>query len=235
MTHISEAARIQQEIRKGAGLSVLVEETEGVLVLSGVVDSEEARQAAEDIASRAALGLRIQNDLEVETELPVDVGDFQAGEPTAEVIEDLAEMGATNGELEPDFSNLPLETSAIDIEAEAETEPTFAPTDPVITIDEGGRAGVLGGFSSDSMASVEVELSAEDMEPGDEALAEAVQRELKEDAATTSLAIEVFVRRGIVHLRGWVPGLEDVDNAEGVAERVPGVREVVDELEVPTA
>jgi hypothetical protein len=28
--------------------------------------------------------------------------------------------------------------------------------------------------------------------------------------------------------------MEDVDNAESVAERVPGVREVVDEIEVPT-
>ena len=37
-------------------------------------------------------------------------------------------------------------------------------------------------------------------------------RELREEAATTSLAIDVCVRRRIVHLRGWVPGLEDVDN-----------------------
>jgi osmotically-inducible protein OsmY len=81
---------------------------------------------------------------------------------------------------------------------------------------------------------VEVEASAEDTLPGDEALAEAVRRELKEDAATTSLAVDVFVRRGVVHLRGWVPDMDDVDNAEAVAERVPGVREVVDELEVPT-
>jgi osmotically-inducible protein OsmY len=83
------------------------------------------------------------------------------------------------------------------------------------------------------MASIDVEPSAEDTHPGDEALLEAVRRELKKDAATTSLDIDVFVRHGIVHLRGWVPGAEDVDNAEAVAERVPGVREVVDELELP--
>ena len=83
------------------------------------------------------------------------------------------------------------------------------------------------------MASIEVEQSAEDTRPGDEALAEAIARELREDASTTSLAVDVFVRRGIVHLRGWVPGLEDADNAEAVAARVPGVVDVVDELEVP--
>jgi osmotically-inducible protein OsmY len=65
-------------------------------------------------------------------------------------------------------------------------------------------------------------------------LAEAVERELREDAATTSLSIDVFVRRGIVHLRGWVPGLEDADDAEAVAARVPGVIDVVEEIDVPT-
>jgi hypothetical protein len=209
-----EAARIQEQILRGAGLNVLVEQTNGVLVLTGVVDSAEARQAAEDIATAAASGLRIQNDLEIETELPVDVGDSQAGEPSAEVVEDLAELVTANGELEPDFTNLPLESTPA--EGEAEQEPTFAPTDPVIGISQHGRAQILGGFGSDSMASIDVEPSPEDARPGDEALAEAVERELREDAATTSLSIDVFVRRGIVHLRGWVPRLEDADDLIGV-------------------
>jgi osmotically-inducible protein OsmY len=232
MTQLIEPGRVQQQILRGAGLNVLVEQTNGVLVLTGVVDSAEASQAAEDIAAAAAPGLRIQNDLEIETELPVDVGDFQAGEPTAELPKDLAELATANGELEPDFTNLPLESTPV--EGEAEEEPTFAPTDPVVGINQHGRAQILGGFGSDSMASIDVEPSAEDTRPGDEALAEAVDRELKEDAATTSLNIEVFVRRGIVHLRGWVPGLEDVDNAEAVAARVPGVIDVIDEIDVPT-
>jgi osmotically-inducible protein OsmY len=231
MISISDTARIQREIAQQAGLNVLVEEDDGVLVLTGIVDSTEARQAAEDIATTAAPWPRIQNDLEVETELPVDVGDFQAGESIAEVAENMAELATADGALEPDFTDLPLETSPS--EADSGAEPMFAATDPVITVDEHGLAHVLGGFSSDSMASLDVEPSAEDTLPGDEALVEAVRRELKEDAATTSLDIDVFVRRGIVHLRGWVPGAEDVDNAEAVAERVPGVREVVDELELP--
>jgi osmotically-inducible protein OsmY len=231
MTQLVEAVRVQQRILDAAGLNVLVGQTNGVLVLTGVVGSAEARQAAEDIATAASPGLRIQNDLEIETELPVDVAAFQAGEPTAEVAEDLDELAIANGELEPDFTDLPLESTPVDSEAGA--EPTFAPTDPVIGMNQHGRAQILGGFGSDSMASIEVEASAEDTLPGDEALAEAVERALKEDAATTSLNVEVFVRRGILHLRGWVPGLEDADNAEAVAARVPGVVEVVDEIDVP--
>jgi osmotically-inducible protein OsmY len=231
MTSISDAARIQREIAQQAGLNVLVAEDDGVLVLTGIVDSTEASRAAEDIAASLAPGQRIHNDLEVETDLPVDVGDFQGGESIAEFAEDTAELATGDRELDPDFTDQPLETTPS--EADAGAEPTFAATDPVITVDEHGLAHVLGGFSTDSMASIDVEPSAEDIHPGDEALLEAVRRELKEDAATTSLDIDVFVRRGIVHLRGWVPGPEDVDNAEAVAERVPGVREVVDELELP--
>jgi osmotically-inducible protein OsmY len=231
MTDVSSASRIQHEIAQQAGLNVLVDVNDGVLVLTGIVDSTEGRRAAEDIAASVAPSLRIQNDLEVETELPVDVGDFQGGESIAEFTEDTAEPATGDSELEPDFTDLPLET--FPNETDVGAEPIFAATDPVISVDEHGRAHVLGGFSSDSMASIDVEPSAEDTDPGDEALVEAVRRELKEDAATTSLNIEVFVRRGIVHLRGRVPGPEDVDNAEAVAERVPGVREVVDELELP--
>jgi osmotically-inducible protein OsmY len=55
---------------------------------------------------------------------------------------------------------------------------------------------------------------------------------LAEDSATADLNVLVFVRRGVVHLRGQVSDLDDADNAESVAARVPGVVEVVEELEV---
>jgi hypothetical protein len=41
-----------------------------------------------------------------------------------------------------------------------------------------------------------------DGRPGDEAIADAVRRELREDATTTSLEAEVLVHAGGVHLRG---------------------------------
>jgi hypothetical protein len=108
----------------------------------------------------------------------------------------------------------------------------FAPTDPVVTTDARGRLQVLGGFGATSMDSVEVEPSAEDSQPGDEALADAIRRELREDALTTDLRILVAVRRGVAYLRGTVPGLDDAEDAEDVAARVPGVREVVERLAV---
>jgi osmotically-inducible protein OsmY len=67
---------------------------------------------------------------------------------------------------------------------------------------------------------------------GDESLRDAVLRELLEDAATTDLEIEVEVASGVAVLRGKVQDMQDVDNAMGVAERIPGVVEVVDELTV---
>ena len=71
-----------------------------------------------------------------------------------------------------------------------------------------------------------------DRRPVDEALADAIRRELAEDSATTDLNIVVAVRNGVAHLRGQVADLDDADNAEAVAARVPGVRDVVEELEV---
>src|SRR5919204_351049 len=50
--------------------------------------------------------------------------------------------------------------------------------------------------------------------------AEAVRRELHEDAATTDLDLDVLVRNGVVHIRGRVADLDDATNAEDVAARV---------------
>jgi len=45
----------------------------------------------------------------------------------------------------------------------------------------------------------------------------------------------VVVRDGVVHLHGTVTDLDDADAAEEVASRIPGVREVREELDVLTA
>ena len=114
-----------------------------------------------------------------------------------------------------------------DEEAAEGAEPYFPPTDPVIN--DRGRE-VLGGFGDTSMDTVDVDPSTLDEEPGDEALADAVRRELGEDATTSHLRLDVQVRRGVVYLRGRADDLEDTDNAADVASRVPGVRQVVDQL-----
>jgi hypothetical protein len=139
---------------------------------------------------------------------------------------------------------VPLETDDINVvddtlpteDAPVEEEPAyFAPTDPVITSDRHGTLQVLGGFAPTSLAEMDVEPSSAEENggaPGDEALADAVRRELREDAATTDLRIQVEVEGGVVYLSGRVAGMEDVENAEAVAAAVPGVRDVVEDLEV---
>ena len=66
----------------------------------------------------------------------------------------------------------------------------------------------------------------------DDDLAQAVQRELMEDALTTDLPVRAAAVNGVVVLRGEVPTLEDAENAEAVASRVGGVREVREELTI---
>lgn len=106
-------------------------------------------------------------------------------------------------------------------------EPYFPPTDPVLTTDEHGEPQMLGGFSSGSMDDVHVAHSS-DHQLGDEAIAAAIRRELAQDAATMDLKLHVEVRNGVASLSGRVDGMEDGENAEEVASRVPGVKEVRD-------
>jgi osmotically-inducible protein OsmY len=233
----SLAATIERAIEARAGLNVAVEQTGNLVVLSGRVDTAEARQAAEDIAAGLAGGRRVDNGLDVEAVLPVDVGDFNADGPSAGDLPDtMAELAATESEIDPDFTDQPLgtdtlETAGVDALEESD-EPYFPPTDPVVTSDAQGNLRVVGGFSATSMDDVTVAPSASDNAPGDEALAEAILRELREDALTTDLQLRVAVREGVAYLRGEVPHLQDAENAEAVAGRVPGLGGVVDELTV---
>jgi hypothetical protein len=106
------------------------------------------------------------------------------------------------------------------------------PVDPVVETGTHADARVLGGFSLSAEEEITPKRSASDGQIGDEALADAVRSALRHDAATTDLVIDVSVEHGVVRLRGTVPGLEDADNAEAVAGRVPAVVDVVEELDV---
>ena len=146
-------------------------------------------------------------------------------------------------DLEPDFTDQPRMNDPIEAagahssgpeDPVAEGDVVYTPpTDPVVKTDAHGRAEILGGFGADQ-DDVLAEPSASDRHPGDEALADAVRERLAEDSATTDLAIFVAVRNGVAHLRGQVTDMDDADNAEAVAAAVPGIREVVDELDVTT-
>jgi osmotically-inducible protein OsmY len=237
--------RIERELGS-AGIYVDVAESGGAIVLSGLVDTAEAQQAAMDIVRGVVGGdQRIDNNLEVETTIPQDAAEFNADEPThLQPAESVAEIEYEGADIAPDFTDQPIETTGIEDFAEPlrldtetvgildETENVVVPpTDPVIST-ASGNAEVLGGFAATSMDEQDVAPSAEDSYLGDEAIADAVRRELAEDATTTTLQLEVEVRQGTVFLRGAVDGLEDADNAEAVAGRVPGVREVREQLRV---
>jgi len=237
--------RIERALAEVAGLYVAVEESDGAIVLAGRVESPQAYTAAEDIVAQLAPGVRIDNTLEIEAHVPASLAELAASEPTVlELPHSGAEIRDEGADIAPDFTDQRLETTGIEDFAEPYPRDTktvdlldetqdvvFAPTDPVITT-ASGNAAVLGGFAPTAVDEQEVAASAEDRSYGDEALAEAIQRALREDAATAALSIEVIVRNGIAHLRGTVEGLEDADNAEAVAARVPGVRDVREELRV---
>ena len=229
--------RLEQRLA-AAGLQVAVERSDGALILSGIVSSEESRLAAEDIVAQMAPDARIDNQLDVESVLPTDVDEFASDLPTAELADSAADV---RSELEPDFTDEPGLSDPIEAAGAGSSGPDdpasdgevyTPPVDPVITTDRHGQPRVLGGFEVDSFDDTPVDRSAMDRAPGDEALAEAVRRELAEDSATTNLDIYVAVRNGVAHLRGRVADLDDADNVEAVAARVPGVRDVVEELEV---
>lgn len=237
----SLAADVERALEEQADISAAVEVTADALVLSGRVDTAEARQAAEDIALEFATGRRIDNGLEVESVAPVSVADFNAGEISASNLpETRGEITRGGGEIDPDFTDQRLnapgpESSTLgsdDPETSPDTEAFFPPTDPVVTTDVRGDAKVLGGFAPTSTSSVGVERSALDGSLGDEAIADAVRRELREEALTTDLPVDVEVRQGVAYLRGTVPALADAENAEAVASRVPGVTDVVEELQI---
>lgn len=242
MTRSSTLAEIERRL-EAAGLHVVVEESGGRILLSGRVYSAGDRQAAEDIAA-VATGKRIDNDLEIEMDLPDQVGELnESDEPApSDLPDNVAGIRERGGDVDPDFTNQTIlddpiaaagPSGSYEDAVESGDDVYVPPMDPVIATDRHGVARVLGGFSTDSMDEVEVPRSALDDQPGDAALAGAIARELRQDASTTDLVgIRVAVHEGVAYLRGQVPLLEDAENSEAVASRVPGIVEVVEELEV---
>jgi len=222
----SLAARIERQLRQQMRFDgVVAIGKDGAVYLSGRVPSRRDRQQALLVVHELSGGAPVQDDLFVERELPDDrdpyAVDDLAEEPEAEtVIGAIApETIGPAGQLDPDFTSQPLDTDDLNVVGSLDDEPH-------------GELEVAGGFEATSMDSEDVAPSVEDNRPGDEALVEAIQRELREDATTTALRMHVVVTKGIARLYGHVPDLSDAENAEEVAGRVPGVREVIDLLDV---
>jgi osmotically-inducible protein OsmY len=245
MQQKSLAERIEQRLRHEFSRSIVVAEEDGTLFLSGHVESEDARNRAQQIAVALAPDRRIDNNLDIERDVVEGTGGDTGLGDDNELDGDEASDADEDASLESsgidDLDEVPLETDDNDVvddtiyddEPPVEPDPAyFAPTDPVIGSDQEGNVIVLGGWEPTSLSDQEVERSAEDNRPGDEALADAIRRELREDALTTDLQIDVQVENGVAHLRGRVAGLEDAEAAQEVASQVPGVRDVIDELDV---
>lgn len=228
---------------ESAGIYLASEIRDGALILSGEAIEPEDHQAALDVAHALvdSLGLTIEDaieDMDEEVESTMrDAGSYPAVATDQDSTPDVLENGADGRmEVDPDFTG-PAGTTDPRLSAE-EAVPYFAPTDPVVRTqdalgdDDDEGIEIVGGFAETAMD--------EDADPAtvfpsiDDDLAEAVMRELRQDAATADLAsrIRISTRGGVVLLTGQVETIEDADEVAGVAERVDGVVEVREELDV---
>lgn len=230
--------RIERRLEEELGLYLSVEQDGPAIVVTGMVGSESDRDMALRLVSELAMGMTVEDGIEATEVLPGQIGALRIASAGRGSFPGAAEGLEEAGSLEPgdftdqDYLSDPLAASGaaatgIDEDEVSHGEQVYAaPIDPV-----GSSREIVGGYELSSMDSVEVERSAVNGF-GDEAIAEAVLRELQEDAATTDLDIRVRVRNGVVRISGRVAGIDDADNAAEVASRVPGVREVVDAMDV---
>ncbi len=249
--------------------AVATEVKDGELVLTGIVGSDESRQAAVDLAQRYAdaLGLRINEGLDVEVVGPESAfeddnraaqgfGDLNAvrlneGDDSVRIDagndhderdgsdEGAGYDGEQDGEniisLDATFADDPGTTNVIDVVENGATY--FPPTDPPTgRADDNDGFTILSGFADSSTDTFSA--NADELEDDsnrlvtDDELADVVRRELREDAVTTDLDIRVTAVGSTVILRGEVDTLEDAENAEAIANEVPSVVEVLEELRI---
>lgn len=231
-------ADIERTVARLAELDIVVEDDGSALVLTGLADSLEQKQAALELAQEMASGREVTDNIEVIGEDPSSIDGLALKSVDFDAFDGVAAEPGDSPSVEPgDFTvdrtlsngwQASGPSPDIDEELVSDRDLLYSPpTDPV-----GTNREIIGGLQTDSMDDLTVERSALDGRHGDEAIADAIRRELREDAATTGLEIDVVVESGVVHLRGEVPLLDDTDNAAEVASRVQGVVEVLDELEV---
>lgn len=240
MARSATTRRIDEALVRVAEIYLAVEEDEGRIVLSGMVSTQGEHDAALEIAASLAGAMPIDDGIEIAGVMPEYLGSLHLA------AGDVAGFtGATQGTseasgLEPgDFGDQALATDPLagSGATRSSTEPDDAsegdvayvpPVDPV-----GGDRTVVGGYEITSLDDQPgVVRSTLDGRLSDDALAEAVLRELGEDATTCDLELRVTVRSGVVHLRGVVQTIDDAENSEAVAGRVAGVTAVHEMLDV---
>jgi len=223
-------ASIQHRLAE-KGIDAIVTVDHDVVRLEGVVDSDERRRLADGIVSEIDRRLTVVNHLEVIPLVPV-IEEF-SGQPEIDQLTDALHQ-IDSEVVEEAKENQPAGPTIEELENDAGTaRPFFAPTDPVVRVGPHGLE-MLGGFSETSVDEVAEEThdlaGLGEHVRGDEEIADDVARELAEDALTADLSIQVRVVNGVVHLRGTVSSVQEVEAAEEVAGRVPGVVEVDEDI-----
>jgi len=232
---------LEQAIASEAGVHTVIEENGDQVIITGMAATEGERQAALEIAARFLdAGIDLVDNIEVSAVLPemlagldLAVGDAGGFPGAAGALEDREAIEAVDF-MDQDLLDNPLNAAgptgaAADTEIGEGEEVWIPPTDPP----SDGADEVIGGFQTTSMDENEEEpQSAVLTGPPDEALREAVLRELREDSQTTALEIDVEVFEGIATLRGEVDDMLDVEAVEAVAARVEGIVQVEERLRV---
>ena len=149
-----------------------------------------------------------------------------------------AEGALADAESVEDLTSLELRSDETDDPNVAAEEglPYVPPIDPPVIPSDDSPEGleVAAGFSTSALDEpYDADHHSETLSDDDE-MATRVREALRADSATSRYADDIVIgtRGGTVVLRGRVEDLVDTDEVVAVAERVTGVREVIEELEV---
>lgn len=213
------ATDLEHMLAQRAGVAAAIRIAGNELTVAGIVSTDGEKQAAIDLLTENAPGLTLIDELEVVAEMP--------GAVSGRIGSGTLEAGDFSGERESDEDR--TEEVVAEDSDEGEGEDIYVPPVDPVRLENNE---ILGGFQVSAMDDDRVIHTEVVGGPADAGLAEAVLFELREDAATTHLRLRVACKDGVVRLRGSVDDILDAENAEAVAARVPGVREVIDETEV---
>jgi hypothetical protein len=120
------------------------------------------------------------------------------------------------------------------LEATEEGLTYVPPVDPPVVPGEDGEPEVAAGFGQSALAEPYDADHHGELLPTDDEVSDRVREAIRAESATSEYAdaVEIETAGGIVRLRGVVADLVDEENLVAAAERVSGVTEVIDDLEV---
>ncbi len=158
-----------------------------------------------------------------EGELEAGVHDDLPGERPEDNLELLTELELRAGETDnPDVA--------------AEEGMTYVPPidPPVVASEDRQGAEIASGFGLSALDEPYDEDHHSDFLTTEDEMAARVREALRADSTTTEYAdrLAIGTRGRVVRVRGVVEDIDDSDNVLAVIERVAGVEDVIDELEV---